>query len=153
MSNTPRSPGSWLFKVLVLFGALLGAYFLNVAIQSHLGEKARDATGLERLSLEAALEKATAEKKSVVAELSAVWCPTCRKLDQKVLSVPEVRAAINKYYVFAHIEYEGKAGEDFQERYNVTEFPVILLLNPDGSIKRRIEVTFDPAKFLRQLIP
>lgn len=153
MANTPHKPGSWLLKIVVVFGALLGAYFLYVEIQTRMGEEAREATGLESLSLEAGLAKAQAENKKVLVEYSAVWCPTCRALDRRVFAEPEVRKAIERHYVFVRIDHESDEGDAFREQYDVKGFPTILLLRPDGRLYRPIEVTMDPVEFLRRLIP
>ena len=153
MSNTPRKPGSWLVKVLVVFGAITAAYFINVEVQTHLGEKARAATGLKIHSLEEALSQAKAEKKPVLVELSAVWCPSCRALDRNVLSVPEVAKAINAHYVFALIDYESESGEAFLKAHHLSGFPHLLLLKPDGTVQRHLAITYDPVAFLKQLMP
>jgi len=153
MSNTPRKPGSWWLKIVVIFAAIVGAYFIYVEIQTRLGEQARESTGLTYRSLDEALVIAQAENKPVLAELSAVWCPTCRALDAKVFAVPEVRSAIERYYVFAQVEYESEAGPAFMEKYGVSGFPTLLILRPDGTLKRPLEVTMDPVEFLKQLVP
>lgn len=62
--------------------ALVGAYFINVEVQSYLGRQATAATGLVSLSFDEALVKASAEQKLVLVAVSAVWCSTCRKLDR-----------------------------------------------------------------------
>lgn len=153
MSNASRKPGSWLFKVFVFFGAIAAAYFINLEVQTRLGENARAATGLTPHSLEDALAQAKTEKKPVLVELSAVWCPSCRALDRNVLSVPEVAKAINAHYVFALIEYESETGEAFLKEHDLSGFPHLMLLKPDGTVQRPLAITYDPVEFLKELMP
>ena len=127
------------------------AYFGNVEVQTYLGKKALTETGLEVLSLDQALVTAKAESKPILADLSAIWCPSCRTLDRKVLADPEVRRAIQQNFVFARIEYESKEGQAFQQRYGVRGFPNLLILSPDGEKLRQLPVVFDPVAFRQSL--
>jgi thiol:disulfide interchange protein len=87
----------------------------------------------------------------ILAEVSAVWCSSCRQLDNQVFADPEVRRTIDKRFVFSRIEYESEEGERFIEKYNVTGFPTLFLIRPDGTVARRLQVTFSPEEFLAQL--
>lgn len=146
--NKKRS--RWL-DILAIAAAAIVAYFVNVAIQTRLGEKAFQATGLPRHSLEQALEAARAENKLVLADLSAIWCPSCRALDRDVLSDPAVQSAIAAKYVFARVEYDSPEGKAFAERYGVSGFPVLLALAPDGEMVRRLPFAREPAAFIEGL--
>ena len=135
---------SWL--PFIVFG--LALYFGNVELQSYLGRQALAETGLTHLSLEQAFAKAQREEKLVLADMSAIWCPTCRKLDQQVFSNDQVKQAINEKYVFARIEYESDAGKAFMKKYNVSGFPTLLILNANGEKLVHLPLTFDPESFL-----
>lgn len=126
----------------------LAIYFGNVEFQSYLGRQALEETGLELLSLEQAISKAKVENKLVLADMSAIWCPSCRKLDQEVLSKQAVKDAIEKNYIFSRTEYESKEGEKLMEKYNVRGFPTILVLDDSGKLVQQIPLTFDPEKFI-----
>ena len=129
----------------------LAAYFANIAIQTHLGQKAIDATGLEILSLDAALAQSKETGKPVLADLSAIWCPSCRKLDSVVLADEAVKAKIQSKYLFARIEYESDEGQAFKKRHQLSGFPNILTLDSDGNQLKRIPLTFSPEIFLEAL--
>jgi len=130
---------------------LVGAYFANVAIQSHLGRKALDRIGLTIYTLDEALILARYEANLVLADLSAIWCPTSRGFDKKVLYRESVRNAIADGYIFARIEYESKQGQAFRERYEVSGFPNLLILDADGNKLKHLHVTMDPEAFIAQL--
>lgn len=145
-----RSNKSWL-KFILLGIVLVGAYFLNVEIQTRLGEKALAAVPIEKHSLDQAFNKARAENKLVIADLSAIWCPTCRSLDKNLFSNPIVKEAIDQNYVFARIEYESPEGEAFQQIYNVRSFPTLLILAPSGTKIKELPVTTDPDEFIAEI--
>lgn len=126
-------------------------YFGNVEFQSYLGKKAFEQTGLPEMPLEVALQKAKDLNQLVLADMSAIWCPSCRKLDAEVLSKPEVQQAIVSKYVFTRIEYESEEGEALMEKYGVRGFPTLLLIAPDGTKVRQLPLTYNPQEFIAHL--
>ncbi|MFL0811427.1 MAG: thioredoxin family protein [Agarilytica sp.] len=129
----------------------LVAYFANVEIQSYLGEKALQGITLPQHTLEGAIELAAKQDKLVLANMSAIWCPSCRRLDQNVLSQPEVKKAIEERFVFSRIEYESDAGETFMTKYGVSGFPTILVLDSQGNKLRQLPITFSAEQFIQLL--
>jgi len=140
------------FGTLILFTAVgLGVYFGNVELQSYLGRQAVANTGLQVYKLDEAIAKAKSEDKLVFVDVSAIWCGTCRRLDNEVFSNEEVRRELNKRYVFSRIEYESEAGQKFINERNVKGFPNLWVLDGDGRDVKRLRVLFNPSKFAEQL--
>lgn len=138
---------SWLF----VGGVAVALYFLNVEVQSYLGRQAIEKTGLANLSFEEASLRSRSEGKLILADVSAIWCSSCRQLDRQVFANPEVKRVIEKRFIFARIEYESEEGERFVERYDVGGFPTLFLIRPDGTVAKKLQVTFSPEEFLEQL--
>lgn len=126
-------------------------YFGNVELQTYLGKKALSQVDLAHLSFEEALIKAKAEDKQVLIDMSAIWCPACRKLDTQVLSIDAVKKAIEKDYIFARIEYESDAGKSFMAKYHVNGFPTLLILDDQGNKIRKLPLTFSPEQFISSI--
>lgn len=126
-------------------------YFGNVELQSYLGRQAIENTGLTINGFEDALALATKENKLVLADMSAVWCPTCRKLDQEVFANEQVKAAIEGKYIFSRIEYESKEGEAFMQKYQISGFPTVLIIDAKGNKLKKLPLTFSPETFISQL--
>lgn len=131
--------------------ALLLAYFANVAYQTHLGERALAETGLVSLELEDAIQRATDENKLVLSDLSAIWCPSCRKLDQTVFSDPMVQKTIEADFVFSRIEYESNEGEAFMKKYDARGFPTLIVIDPKTDKAIKLPLTFSPTEFIEAL--
>lgn len=142
-------------SILIKLGAvavvILAAYFINVEIQSKLGQAAVDATGLEPLVLQDAIAKAKDEKKLVLADLSAIWCPSCRKLDKVVLSDENVKTLINDKFVFSRIEFESDEGAAFMETYKVKGFPTLVVIDPNTKAGKKLPLSFSPEAFTKTL--
>jgi|GEM_PF-845209 len=147
-----KNPWSSGWRSWLVFGAIAAAfYFGNVELQSYLGKQALAELAFPEITLEQAITQAKASNKLVLADMSAIWCPSCRRLDKDILSKQDVSEAINERYVFVRIEYESEAGKAFQKRYQVTGFPTLLVLDTEGNKLRNLGLTFDKTEFIRRL--
>lgn len=143
----PKKKSPWI-KYAVFAAIVAAAYFINVEVQTRLGQSVLEKMTLERHSLPEALAQAKAENKLVLADMSAIWCPTCRSLDKHLFSNPEVQAKIEQQYVFARIEYESEEGEAFMEKYDVHSFPTLLVLTSNGERIKELPITTYPEEFI-----
>lgn len=134
-------------QMLAIFAVV---YFGNQQIQTYLGKKAVAETGLVSPTFEQALQMAQQQGKPIVAEFSAIWCGSCRKFDQNVLSDEQVKAKLGENYVFTRLEYESD-DRQFFERYGVRGFPTVLMISADGGTARRLALSFDAKQFASQL--
>jgi thiol:disulfide interchange protein len=142
---------SWIGKILLFAVVGLSAYFINVEVQSYFGRQALEKTGLQKFTLDEALTKATAENKQVLVDVSAIWCPNCRRLDNDIFANENVKKVINQKFVFARLEYESPEGTEFLEKHNTTGFPNLWLLDNKGGAIKQLQVTFNPEEFIKQL--
>ncbi len=150
--NQPTKSTMKTLRSLIGFAVILAVvYFGNVQLQTYLGKQAFDKTGLPEMPLEAALQKAKEQNQLVLADMSAIWCPSCRKLDSEVFADTAVQQEIVSNFIFTRIEYESEEGEAFMKRYNVRGFPTLLLIAPDGSKVRQLPLTYSPKEFIANL--
>jgi len=138
----------WLLGFVVV---MLSAYILFFEVQTYLGEQALEATGLERVEFPKALTLAKENNKFILADMSAIWCPSCRKLDKQVFSNQSVKKIIEEHYIFTRLEYESKKGKAFMEKYDIKGFPTILVLDGDGKKHFVLPPTYDPELFIDYL--
>ena len=138
-------------RVTLWGGIALAVYFANLGVQTHLGRRALEATGIEVHSLEAGLQLAAQQDRLVLATVSAIWCPSCRTLDRQVLADASVRSLIDQDYVFVRLEYASNEGKDFRNRYDVKGFPRVVVLDADGALLERLPTTYEASVFLEHL--
>lgn len=146
-NSTQKQWQKWLG--LLLLGITI--YFGNKMLQTHFGEQALEQIEFEVLDIKVALAKAAAHDKLVLADMSAIWCPTCRKLDKTIFSDTQVKQVIEDDFVFTRVEYESEQGKQFMQRYGVAGFPVLLVLNGEGEKLTRLPLTFDSIEFINNL--
>lgn len=154
-NNQPQQARSPLNKAVLIGGiiillSVLG-YYGNKTVQTYLGQQAIEETGLDQRTLKQALEVAKSSNKLVLADMSAIWCPSCRKLDKQVFSNEQVKSQINQDFVYARIEYDSPAGERFMQDYQVTGFPTLLILNAEGEKLVQLPLSYEPEAFLATL--
>lgn len=141
-----------LFKrILTVLIFLLIGYISFFEIQTYLGKQALEATGIKRLELSEALKLAKDTNGYILADMSAIWCPTCRKLDKTIFSHDAVKKTISDHYIFTRIEYETDEGKQFMKKYNLKGFPTLLILDKEASKLFQLPLTFDPELFIDYL--
>lgn len=141
------------FKILLVFSAIvIAAYYLFFAVHTYLGKEALEATGLQSTELSEALRQAEINDRYILADMSAIWCPTCRKLDQRIFSNEKVKQVILENYIFTRLEYENEEGKAFMKRHGIKAFPTLLILDKDEKKLLQLPLTFDPELFVDYLI-
>jgi len=89
--------------------------------------------------LDKALEKAKAEKKSVLVEFTGSdWCPPCIAMRKNVFSKKEFIDAAAKKFVLVELDFPkgdqavADKNEPMAKKYNIEGFPTVILLTPEG---------------------
>ena len=139
---------------LVSFAVLaVIVYFAVMQFKIYQGQQALEKTGLTPLPLAQALARAKDQNKLVLADMSAIWCSTCQKLDKQVFASEAVQREINERFVYSRTEYDSEEGEAFMSRYGVSGFPTVLILDANGDMLSRVPLTFSPEIFVGYLSP
>lgn len=90
-------------------------------------------------NLDKALEKAKAEKKSVLVEFTGSdWCPPCIAMRKNVFSKKEFVTAASKNFILVELDFPKgdkelkDKNQPLAEKYNIEGFPTVILLNSEG---------------------
>lgn len=110
--------------------ALLGCWSAGLAVET---DKATgDAIKLGfTADKQAALARAKAEGKPLLAFFTTEWCGWCRRLEAEVLATPEFKAG-SASWVKLVIDAEKGDGVDWARRFHVSGFPTLILLDAGG---------------------
>jgi thiol:disulfide interchange protein len=119
------------------------------SLQNYWGANDFADTGLPKITLAQALERAAAENKPIIAELSATWCGTCRNMDRTVFSDPQVKQFLTQQALYVRIDEKDSEADYFTQTYNAQGYPTILLLNAQGQLLRYLPLTYEPEQFLK----
>jgi len=89
--------------------------------------------------LDKAIEKAKAEKKSVLVEFTGSdWCPPCIAMRKNVFTKKEFIEAASKKFVLVELDFPkgdkelAEKNQPLAEKYEIEGFPTVVLLDSEG---------------------
>ncbi|GAB5557568.1 MAG: hypothetical protein SchgKO_17810 [Schleiferiaceae bacterium] len=94
------------------------------------------------------LQKAKAEDKLIFVDAYATWCGPCKTMSREVFTDEEVGAYFSENFVNYKYDMEKGEGIDFSEKYEVTAYPTLLLINSDGEVVSRKVGAMEAPSFL-----
>jgi hypothetical protein len=95
-----------------------------------------------------AFQRAKAEKKLVLLDISAVWCHWCHRLDKDTYSVSDIAEYIQANFIPIRVDTDKRP--DINRRYNLGGWPTTAFLTPDGRVIGG--GTYFPPDQMRQLL-
>jgi len=115
----------------LLVGVLLlasGATFANTG---------KTGIQFEHITLEQALEKATAEKKLIFIDVFATWCGPCKYLSADVFPDAELGEYYNEQFICLKVDGEKGEGPEIMSRFELDSYPTLLFLDSQGNLLRK----------------
>lgn len=103
------------------------------------------------LSFDKALNKASSEGKWVFMDCFTTWCAPCKWLDENTFRDKELGDYFNKNFVSIKVDMEKGEGIELRKKYEINAFPTLLLLNPDGTINKKMVGAMDVKKLMEQV--
>jgi thiol:disulfide interchange protein len=97
-------------------------------------------------NLDAALAAAREQKRLVLADFGATWCPPCVAMEHETWPNRGVAAQVMGAYVPLKVDVDKDAAA--AERFGVSGIPAILLIDADGHIVRRNDGYLPPSGLL-----
>ena len=97
------------------------------------------------------LAKAKAENKLVFIDGYTSWCGPCKMLAKQTFPQKEVGAYMNPRFVSAQIDMERGEGPELAKHFNVSAYPTMLILRPDGTLVDKIVGFLAPLPFLNKV--
>ena len=103
-------------------------------------------------SYDQALKEAQLGDKLILAYLYTDWCGYCKKMEAETFTDKTVIDEMSDSYVWLKLNAEtDEEGRRLQERFNITGYPGLLLLNGEGQEMERIS-GFVPADAFRERV-
>lgn len=94
------------------------------------------------------LAKAKEENKLVFIDGYTSWCGPCKMLAKQTFPQKEVGSYMNPRFVSAQIDMERGEGPELAKRFNISAYPTMLILRPDGTLVDKLVGFFAPLPFL-----
>lgn len=97
-------------------------------------------------NVDAAFATAKAQSKPVLLYWGAVWCPPCQQLKSTVFSRPDFIEK-TKLFVPVYLDGDEPGAQQAGERFRVTAYPTMVVLDAAGNEIQRLAGTMDLAQF------
>lgn len=134
--------------ILAIIGAV---YYGNKMLNAYWGKEAVGQYAFAIHDLDRAKALAAEQGKLVLADYSAIWCPSCRKLSTQVFAQDSIADSINANFIYARLDYDSEEGKQFAADHELVGFPRVLVLNPVGEKLVEMPLTFEAPEYLQNL--
>jgi thioredoxin 1 len=81
-----------------------------------------------------AMALAKKDNKLVFLDVYASWCGPCKRLKKNTFSNSKVGTYFNERFINVSLDGEEGEGVSVSEKYNVTSYPSLYLINGDGKV-------------------
>lgn len=105
----------------------------------------------QNITFQQALSKARQQHKYVFMNVYAVWCAPCKLLKKTTFESEKVGQVINKSFISIDVDAEKGEGVSLAKRYEIKAHPLMLVINSDGKVEKRILGYMDEAQLLEQV--
>lgn len=97
--------------------------------------------------VERAFALARAEKKPLLLYWGASWCPPCNQLKATLFNRQDF-ATLSRSFVAVHVDGDRPGAQKLGQRFKVSGYPTVVLLNPDGAEITRLPGEVDAPQML-----
>jgi thioredoxin 1 len=118
----------------------LGMIILALVFTSFTGltPNANKEIQFEKITFNQALAKAKKENKMVFMNVYATWCGPCMLLKKTTFKTEKIADSFNKSFINIDVDAEKGEGIELSKRYEVVAHPLMLVINPNGKVEKRI---------------
>jgi thioredoxin 1 len=88
-------------------------------------------------SYSTAMKKAKAEHKFIFVDAYTTWCGPCRQLKNTTFKDSQTADFFNQNFVNLSVDMEKGEGEDLAVKWEVQEYPTLLILDHNGKVLLR----------------
>lgn len=90
----------------------------------------------QKLDFASALARAKEQKRWLLVDATAVWCPPCHKMDATTWVDPALVAYLEKNAVAIQIDVDDQ--DELARELQIKAMPTVILFGPDGEVDRSV---------------
>ena len=126
-------------------------FFLLVFMCSSVLAQSNTVDFKKEISLEQALQAASAENKKIFIDFYTTWCAPCKIMDKEVFADSTVAAALNKQFINLKINAESDYGIPLAKKFKVNAYPTFVILDAQQKELLKFEGASSPTIFLETI--
>ena len=104
-----------------------------------------------KISFEEALVMAKKENKLIFLDCYTTWCGPCKWLENNTFREEKVGEYFNNNFINIKIDMEKGEGKELNNRFAVSAYPTMLLINQHGELQKRLMGSMNGTKLLNQI--
>lgn len=101
-----------------------------------------------RYNLSEALKTAKSQQKPIMVDFYTEWCGWCKKLDSDTYTDSAVKKLAED---FICVKLDGDKEQDLVRKYNISGYPTIIFLSPEGTVVKQFAGYLGPADFAKTM--
>lgn len=99
------------------------------------------------------LSQAKAQRKRMLVEVGAQWCPDCRRLESSIIPDAAVQKFLRDNYVCVKLDADGRPGTRMQKHYGNHAIPTLYVFSTTGKyLGSKAAEHVEPASFVQLLL-
>jgi len=95
------------------------------------------------------IKKAKKENKIIFVDAYADWCGPCKWMGENVFSDNDVANFYNENFINVRFDMESELGIEFEKTFEVSAYPTLMFISPDGKLIKKRVGALDADKFLK----
>ncbi len=96
------------------------------------------------------LAQARAEQKIIFLDAYASWCGPCKWMAANMFTIDSIADFYNRSFLCTHVDMEKGEGPGLAMKYQVSAYPTLLFIAPDGSLlHRKVGASRVPDDYIR----
>ena len=129
-------------------------YLLNIFVLLFLFQTstwASDGIQFSEESYDITTKRAKTQGKLMFLDFTASWCMPCKKMERETFTNKLLGDFVNSNFISMQVDVDWFWGMDVAEKYNVTAYPTILVVDTKGNVVRTIRGFQSASQLLSQL--
>lgn len=134
----------------------LGLFFLFISYNSFFGIEAKaqvNFQNLENSSLKKVLKQAQKQDKVVFIDFRADWCIPCVHMEETTFQDANLTKFIAQNFIAFQVDVDFFDGMDIADKYEVSTYPTILILDSEGNLMKRLQGYQMPKPLIEKIKP
>src|SRR5579862_640604 len=128
---------------------ILAALGIVAAVAGFILDSGHSVHPLSRIGMFEARAQAVKSAKPIFIDVSASWCPPCRKMESTVFTNDTVKNYLDEHFIINQVDANDQTQNALlEDSLGVDELPTMIVLRPDGIEWKRHSGSFDAKGFI-----
>ncbi len=135
--------------LLIIAGFGISVFAISGIYKNDLSISNKNGISFSDLTWEESLNKAEKENKPIFLDAYASWCGPCKLLKNTTLADEKAGRFFNEQFINVTFDMEKGEGQKLARKFNVSAYPTLVIINPEGEPLAILEGYVKPDKLIK----